>query len=155
MTQRYGHVMGAFWRRASEAAENRDQAGQLRISAAGSEALADLAAHYWPVRDQFGVLEQIADADQHKLFEPDNPAAMFDVRSASERVQASCEAAALALGGDYEKFSSLLLEPIMLLNLELAEVLNLVWTHQLSFWANLLRENPIAYVTAADSSHPQ
>jgi hypothetical protein len=145
MAQGFGRATAANWRRSSQKTEDESDATRLADSAQRSDALAHLAGMHWPVQDRYGVLEELAEAERNRLFELDNPGAMIDVRGASEQVQAACEAVALALGQDFERFGSLLIEPVMTLNLEMVQLLAVTWNRQLRHWTNLLTDNPGPY----------
>jgi hypothetical protein len=145
MAQSFGRVTAGTWRRAASTVEEASDAYTLIANAERSEALADLAGSYWPVRDRYGVLTEIARAEEHRFFDLDNPDAMFDLRTAAETIRATCEAVGLALGAGFERFSYLLIEPVMAGNLEMDQFLGILWNHQLHGWVNLLRDEPGPY----------
>jgi len=145
MGQGYGREMGAFWRRASDSPEYQTEPWRLQESARRSEALGDLAGRYWPTSDPFGALEQIAKAEANRIFDPDNPDAMIDLRAYAGRARAASEAAALALGDGFEEYGSLLLAPVMDLDLDFASGTQADWTFQAETWANLVSDEPLAF----------
>jgi hypothetical protein len=146
MAQGYAAEMGAFWRRAATAPTSYpDEILRLTDNANRSESLGKLAGEYWPVTDPFNALNSIAEAERHRFFDADNPDAMIDLLSYAGRVRATCEAVTLALGDAFEEYDSLLIAPVMSLDLEFASGLQADWVFQLEHWTNLLSDEPLSY----------
>jgi hypothetical protein len=146
MAQGYAAEMAAFWRRAgNDSTVDSGEALQLAKNADRSESLGKIAREYWPVTDPFNALKTIAEAEQHRFFDADNPDAMIDLRAYAGRVRATCEAVALALGDAVDDYNSLLIAPVMSLDLEFAAGLQADWIFQLDHWTNLLSSEPMSY----------
>jgi hypothetical protein len=142
MAQGFARETAALWRRVVTDAGAR---AELVRNAERSEGLGELAGDYWPVRDEFEVLPSMANTAEHRFFKLDNPDAMIDVRATAGRTQAACEAAALALGWRFEEFDSLVIRPVMALNLELGLMILTDWNLELEQWRNLLSDEPVEY----------
>lgn len=70
---------------------------------------------------------------------------MIDLRSYCGRARVACAAAALALGGEVERYPGLLYPPVTFLDLEFATGLQSDWLFQAEIWQNLLLDDRRPY----------
>jgi hypothetical protein len=153
MAQGYARATAEIWRRAREDPEHAEHIEALAANAEKSEALGRLAAQIWPVDERRPALLSLRQTRDHTVTQLDNPNQMIDIRGAVEHTQAACEAAAVALGNDYEKYSRLLLGPVYSLNLELAQGLQTDWVGQMDSWMNLLSGEPVPFSVIAQATN--
>ncbi len=149
--QGYGRAMSDFWRRAADpmtrtgnAVPEADRAG-LVISAGYSKSVAELIVQVFSVEDPHEVLKEMASAEAHRFYEPENPDAMMDLRDYAARAGVIMQALALTVGPRFPAYEALIIGPVMSLNLALDVPTHVNWAIVGDYWANLWKEPVVGY----------
>ena len=150
--QGFGLAQAALWRRAADPSTKLGQEtpeelrAELPFSARTSEALAEQAAQAIPIKDPHGVLPKIAAAEEYRLYDPDNPDAMTDLRGYADRSHVCAEAVALALGAKFGNYEEAVVHPLKHLLMVYSTTSLASWAVISEYWTNLLRAEPVAWL---------
>ncbi len=149
--QGYARAMADLWRRAADPTTRtgsevpeEDRAGLL-VSAGFSESVAELLAHDFAVEDPHAVLPEMASAEAHRLYDPENPDAMTDLRDYAARAGVTMQSLALAMGPEFPAYDEILIGPVMSLNLAFDYQTNVNWVVVAEYWSNLLKPDCVGY----------
>jgi hypothetical protein len=158
MTSGYGRVIADYWRRTTQAIpfEYADSANELTVNAAASDELADLVALKFPLDQPYdAVLEEVAHAEQHRVYGPaqvaqaeqqrfygpHNPNAVVDLGYAA-RVRAHADALAVAMFERFDEFAEAIIGPVAGYHVVYDDVISGQWARTLRSWWPLLHPNP-------------
>jgi hypothetical protein len=148
--QGYGRALASTWRAAATTGGNRDGAAQLVENAESSEKLADLVASIWPARGYEDVLERVALAETHRIFDPDDRDALVDLQDYARRARVTADALAVAMSARFDEFEDAIVGPVRALHIAHNVRLGATWNWVMWFWLNLCGESP---TSQADVGH--
>jgi hypothetical protein len=149
--QGLGRAMADFWRRAadpttragSEVSEE-DWPG-LIVSASYSESVSELIVQDFSAEDPHEVLTEMASAESHRFYDPENPDAMIDLRDYAARAGVISQALALTVGPEFPTYERIIVDPVMNLNLTFNTHSLANWSVITQYWANLWKAPVLGY----------
>jgi hypothetical protein len=158
MTQGYGRVMAAAWRRQSQRNDENDERKQLfDFHAEASEELAAHAAEYWPVADVGGRLAFLRDVQPYaetSFVDPDSPGENVDLHLYFAEAGATCGALALLLGDQlHDELRALLSEVVRSYDLFFSAQLLSIWNASGDAWVNLFGSQPYTWMQMLEFSN--
>ncbi len=149
--QGLGRAMADFWRRAADPStetgsevSEEDRPG-LIVSASYSQSISELIVHDFSVEDPHEVLKEMASAEAHRFYDPENPDAMIDLRDYAARAGVISQALALTMGPEFPTYDAIIINPVMTLNLTFSTHSLVNWTIISQYWANLWTTEPLGY----------
>ncbi len=149
--QGYGRAMAKFWRRAADPMTRTGNAvleetrPGLLISASYSESLAELIGQDFSVEDPHEVLKEMASAEAHRSYDPENPDAMMDLRDYAARFGVTMQALALTMGPEFPSFEEMITAPVVRLNPFLDVSTHANWAIVGEYWVNLWQVPVLGY----------
>jgi len=154
MAVNYGRAYAELSRRAAEDPEYADRRDSLVATAMNSDALAICVEAAWAVTDDYyGARAQVAEAETGRLYDPDNPDALVDLRAYAMRTRAVIEPVAMCLGERLQEFNGIL-GPLYHLHMAHSVATLSDWNYVGEFWVNLLRAEPIAWHEVIEAQEP-
>jgi hypothetical protein len=104
---------------------------------AGSESVSELIVQDFSVEDPHEVLKEMASAESHRFYDPENPDAMIDLRDYAARAGVTSQALALTVGSQFPTYERIIIDPVMNLNLTFSTHSLANWSVITQYWANL------------------
>jgi hypothetical protein len=149
--QGYGRAMADFWRRA---ADRETQTGKetaddprsgLLISASYSQSVAKLIVQDFSVEDPHEVLKEVASAEDHRAYDPENADAMADLRDYAARAGVTMQALALTVAPQFPTYEATIVTPVMSFNMTFNTDALANWAIVGEYWANLWKTPVLGY----------
>lgn len=155
MAQGYGRAMSESWRTEAAGEADPQRAAALIRGAARGDELAELLASAWPVEGYEALLGEVARAETHRTFDPENPHARADLHGYARRVRVSAEALAAAASARFGEHREAIVNPVRSLHPAHGASILVSWAHTGRYWSNLLAPAPVpdSEITSSALTH--